>query len=237
MAGWCVLLATLARMETLDQQRARWAEIFDGVHDEVFALYMTRETWRVFRAAILSRSKENRGFIVDYLDRTYIATVCSAIRRQLDTDPHSHSLTSSLRRLITQPELVDRAYFLGRYRAAHEPDDYFNPDDAFNKYAASDSDTVNPAVIEAALEKLRKAARPVEKYADRVIAHRDRRSAQLTWGQLDSALAILEDVVKQFWGLAHPGVQLARTTPVIDLAFLHVFREPLIDRTFTVPIE
>jgi hypothetical protein len=224
-------------MASLERQQTDWQKSFDSVEREIFTLFYTRQTWRVLRAVFVASGTENRNTPISYLDRTYVAAVCSAIRRQLDTDSRSNSLVRSLQGVRNQPRLMDRARFVAIHDASREPDSYFDANVAFNRYAGPSQDVVSVGMLDLAITDLTAAAHPVEKFADRVIAHSDRRSAEIAFGQIDHALETLDTTVKQFWGLVHPGVMLHTTTPVMDLNFLTMFTEPLIDAGFVPPRE
>jgi hypothetical protein len=222
---------------SLERQRSDWQKAFDSVEQEIFTLFFTRQTWRVLRAVFTAGGTQNRNTPVSYLDRTYVAAVCSAIRRQLDTDSRSNSLVRSLQSIRNQPRLMDRARFVALHDDGRDPDPYFDANVAFNQYADPSKDFVDVGMLDLAISNLKAAAHPVEKFADRVIAHSDRRSAEIAFGEIDHALEALDATVKQFWGLVHPGVMLHTTTPVMDLNFLRMFTEPLIDPGFVPPRE
>lgn len=198
-------------MTTLDAQREQWAEAFNDVEQDVLTLFHTRQVWRVLSAVFLDGGTQNRAQVMDYLNRTYVATICSAVRRQLDTDPKSNSLVRSLQRVIDTPRLMDREHFVKLHHAAHGDD--FDPEVAFNAYAEPGQDVVSARHIAESLEKLRADAEPVAKFADRTIAHRDRRSADLLYAQIDRALDALEVAVKKYWVWRIPGYNFTRQLP------------------------
>lgn len=222
-------------MASLQTQRRDWQKSFDAVEQEILTLFHTRQMWKLLRLVLVDGGTQNRNAPISYLDRTYVAAVCSALRRQVDTDQKSNSLVRSLMAIRNQPRLMDRSRFVALHDADYGPDPYFDANGAFNRYAKPSADIIDVDAIDSAIDELVRAVRPVEKYADRVIAHTDRRSAELSFGQIDDALDSLESIVKRFWGLVHPGVMLHSTTPVMDRRFLAIFQEPLIGRGFVLP--
>jgi hypothetical protein len=222
-------------MTSIEEQREQWTEASEDVEYELISLFNTRQVWEILSAVMTAKGTDNRATVVDYLNGTYVATICLAVRRQLDTDQKSNSLVRCLQRVVDQPELMNRERFAAMHVAAAGHD--FDPNVAFDRYAEPGENVVSARLMAQWVEDLRADTAPVEKYADRVIAHRDRRSAQLLYGEIDVALIGLEKAVKRFWGLAHPGNMLASATPVIELGFLRMFRSPLIDDRFIAPVD
>jgi hypothetical protein len=180
--------------------------------------------------------------VQNYLIRTYVTTICTGIRRECDPDPRSSSLARCLEALIECPHFASRS----RYRSLLDSDLAARPDaeSGYDAFAVPDSPFIAGDRVEADLHQLRDAAAHAKRYTNRVLAHRDRATANnparisLTFGEMHKALDAVGEAMRKYYGLRHPGQVLAVVTPTpSDLRFLTMFERPWLVDGYTPPNE
>lgn len=193
-----------------------------------------RDTFQGF-TRILERSSGLRSnHFSTAVARWYADASVIAVRRLADDDPRAMSLLKLLRKMISTPSDFSADYFeeLGRQKHAHRyPAEMlgFLLDSTYEPFADASGRNLNIAKIEADCDRLRDAVSQVKEYADRVVAHLDRRGYEtpVTWDMLWLAMDTAEDIVKRYVGLfTGAGYSSFAATPQYD--WLAVF-QPLLD--------
>lgn len=210
-----------------------WCRDFDEVEREVFSLFHTRWMWRVL-ISLMENGVPERQYVVvqNYFLRTYVGTVCTAIRREADIDVRTSSLARCLKALIECPHFATRTRYQEIIRERQPDEDLYQRAIAlFDVFAPSGGEHIDPAVPEAALRQLADAAAPIRKYTNKVLAHRERRPGDVervsvTFGEINAALDEVGRITKEFYGLRHPGETLWRVTPTTELQFVSMFEVP-----------
>ena len=89
-------------MPTDDASMDAWCAAFDEVERDVFTLLSTRWMWRALTGLMKNGVPERQYVVVqNYLIRTYYATMCTGIRREIDNDRRTTSLARCLRTLVS----------------------------------------------------------------------------------------------------------------------------------------
>jgi hypothetical protein len=214
-----------------DKKWAQWSGYFDAVEREMFTLFHTRDMWHKINGMLDSSGVERYTIVQNYLVRTYTTTVCSAIRREVDVRRDTTSLTRCLNLLIRSPQ----SFTWERFSALYPTQDPVDETEkraraAFVIFAPSGGDVVESAFVNTIIERFTNAARPVKKYTDEIVAHRNTGGTMepvtVSFDAIDHALDELGAVIRMFHGLRYPGEMLARSTPVVDLTFLRMFQVP-----------
>ena len=223
-------------MSSRDEDRwTAWCTDFDEVEREVFALFHTRWMWRAITGLMNNGVPDRQYTIVqNYFVRTYVGTVCTAIRREADNDTRTSSLARCLAVLVECPHFATRARHVDAARQQRDTSGAAIRDDelgvTFHPFAPGGGDHIDPDVAAGALHRLTSAVAPVRKYTNKVLAHRERNGVveELTpsWSEINHALDEVGRITQQFYALRHPGTQLASVTPVPDLKFISMFRVP-----------
>jgi hypothetical protein len=219
---------------TDDQRWANWCADFDEVEREIFNLFHTRWMWRAITSLMANGVPEKQYVVVqNYFIKTYVTTMCTAIRREADFDARTSSLARCLRALIECPHFMTRTRYVAE-AFRDRGDDRGGPNErevrgGFDQFAPGGAEFVDSAVVQDALDRLTAAAAPVRKYTNKVIAHRDRAKDDVelltpSWNQINAGLDELGRVTKQFYSLRHPATHLAYLTPIVGLDFVLMFR-------------
>lgn len=225
-----------------DERWARWAEHFDAVEQEVMTLFHTRWMWKTLTGMLDSSGVEQYTVVQNYFVRTYAATMCVGIRREVDRDARTTSLARCLQLLKDSPRSVTRQRFEHIVDETVDPAYQDSIRKGFDDFAPSGRDRVDPEVVAADLERMDTAAEPVRRYAIEVVAHRQRSNgevepATVTFREINDALDVVGDVTKKYYRLRHPGSVLGALTPTVGFNFLEMFRKPWWTESFTPPRE
>ncbi len=169
----------------------RWLEIVKlQVQDLVMAKYTFHEVQKMI-AGNPKIQKENSFY--RYLTNTYVSHVVIGLRRQLKGDSQSISLVQLMEELIATPEILSRAYYKGLYTGTAVED---LADHDFDKLAKPGAPHIDPGLVAADLARLRSATANCEEFADRRVAHHDKRNPKQlpTFNEVDAAIDLLDEL-------------------------------------------
>jgi AbiU2 len=99
----------------------------------------------------------------------------------------------------------------------------------FDRYAGEGAEFLGSQRVCENLKRFKELAAKCEEYADRLIAHRDRRgiSRVPTYKELDEALTCVNDLLKKYFLLIR-GNTLKTVTPVFQKNWKVIFEQPWI---------
>jgi hypothetical protein len=210
-----------------DPQFEKWCGWLETIRDDVQTLYFYRYIFQGIVDIVMRNERlDTQSPFFGFLERTYGDSIVMGIRRQLKASNESISLASLLREVIAKPDLVTRSDFFQVFkdfgslridRIRHE---------TFDRFALSGSPHVDPARVETDLQLLKDRCKAAEDYADRRIAHWDRRQPgfSLTFDDISIALDTLGEMVQKYCLLffaTHVELLPYSEHPVFD-----VFNEP-----------
>jgi hypothetical protein len=134
----------------------------------------------------------------------------------------------------------------GRYRSPLDSDLATRPDaeSGYDAFSLPGSPFIAGDRVEADLHPPRDAAAHAKRYTNKVLAHRDRATANnparisLTYGEMHTALDAVGETMRKYYSLRHPGQLLAVVTPTpSDLRFLTMFERPWLVEGYMPPNE
>ena len=165
--------------------------------------------------------------------RTYVATVCTVIRREGDRDTRTSSLARCLQALLDCPHFATRSRYLALARETHTSDEFSDAylASGFDNVAPDGTETVDLAIVEQALTRQSTSSALVKKYTNKVLAHRERPSGvveklTLTFDDINDALDEIGRAMTMFYSLRHPGTYLTTVNPAPNLRFVEMFEVP-----------
>ena len=169
------------------------------------------------------------GSFLDFVRRSYVANVSMGIRRQLKAQKDSISLMGLMNAVCTHADLItfDR-YTTFQKAAASDNWDWRIP--TFRKLS-DDGIAVTRTVVESHVAEVKRLNIEIEEFADRVIAHHDKRgsAAEVSFDQLRASVAHFDEVAQKYIQF-FTGIQMSDETlgaKLLDDAF-EVFRHPFI---------
>ncbi len=176
----------------MTQKLQKWLHWSDVIRAEVESLVIAKHVFGEVRRIIQQNPRLHvPSSFYDHLSQTYVSHALMGLRRHVKSCPRSIGLAQLLGELSASPRELSRTYFVGLYKGSGAGS---VADRAFNKYASPQSPHINPALVTADLAALRMAAKRCEDFADKRIAHRDRRIPKQvpTFKEIDECVDLLD---------------------------------------------
>src|SRR2546425_1871676 len=215
----------------MKQKLEKWDRWLGTIYEDMTQQATSRTVFRETTALIAANPlipKESDFF--DFLEQWYVDSVVMGLRRQIKIHADSISLAGLLEDIAGTPALLSRQRFVGLYPAGESK----RAAEAFDRHVGSGATHVDPAAVRADLDKLRQLATRCEEYADRLIAHRDRRPlpAVPTYPELHAALDFSEALLQRYYLLIR-GDGLASVAAKVLHPWKRVFEVPWIPTRLT----
>ncbi|MFH0829425.1 MAG: hypothetical protein V1907_04625 [Candidatus Kerfeldbacteria bacterium] len=162
------------------------------------------------------------------LGQGYAALIVLGIRRQVKIDSKSISLAKLLAEISKQPNLVTRQDYIKLYEGSKTS---IFADKTFDKFAGTGKNEIDSVLVAKDLEQLRKAVRSCEHYADRSLAHIDKRGSKKipTFLEVNNALEILEKLIIRY-ELLLTAAGWTGLTPTFQYNWKSIFKYKWIDK-------
>lgn len=196
------------------------------IRSELLQMCLYRHVWLEVQA-IIRHNKEIQlpSVFYSFLGQTYVAYAVSAVRRQIKSQPQSISLKGLLEEIASSPTLVSRSYFL----SLHDGSPSFEwASDDFSRIAKTNDDHISEGTVRSDLQELARLSKSCEAWADRRVAHFDKRPpVPPTFNELDELISQLEAVFLTYSALL-TAQGISSLTPTIQNDWQAVFRHPWI---------
>jgi hypothetical protein len=208
-------------------QFKKWCDWLNTIRDDVQTLYFYRYIFQgVVDIVSGNEQLDTQSPFFGFLERIYGDSVVMGIRRQLKVHDNSISLAILLIEVAAKSELVTRSDFFEVFK------DYGSPridqirHETFNRFALPGSPHIDPVRIEADLQLLKERCEAAEDYADRRIAHWDRRQPgfSLTFDDVSKAIDTLGELVRRYYLLFFAAD--LKLLPFSEHRVFDVFNEP-----------
>ena len=176
----------------MDNRLKKWLRWLNIIHDDVQQLLVKRNIfWQVQDIIKTNKDLHKPSSFYDYLGDTYIAYITIGIRRQIKIDNKSISFSRLLNEMIETPEVLSRKYYTGLYKGS-VVEDFADKD--FDKFSGKGGDHISINIVNADLKELKKAALIVEEFADKMIAHHDKRKPKVLpkFNEVDACIDVLD---------------------------------------------
>jgi AbiU2 len=185
----------------LDEMFARWQqEWVPKIDHSMLQLWYHREVWQQVRDMLTREHErfEGDGTFLGPFTKMYVDSQAITVRRLADRSPDAVSFARLLNQIHDHPSVVSRERFVRTYRdvgGSGWSDDYGNED--YDRYAGRGRNELDRPWLDRDLQRLLKDAEKVVDYANRTVAHNDRRAFE---GQVTFAeLAQVVDDVRKLW--------------------------------------
>jgi hypothetical protein len=205
----------------------KWIDWLKVIHDEIQQLVLAKDTfWEV--QEIINRNKkiQKPSSFYEYLGNTYVSHSVIGMRRQLKVDSQSISLARLLTEMADTPEVVSRKYYKAMY-AGSNVEDFADKD--FDRFSARGAPHISKEMVLKDLKTLRDAGRKLEEYADRRVAHRDKRDVKAPprFKDGDAFIELLDKLYVKYHLLFH-AASMDSLMPTYQYDWKEIFREPWI---------
>ena len=176
------------------QKLEKWLKWMEIIHDEVQLLVLEAKVfWEVQDIIRNNPSIQKPSSFYGYLGRSYLSHALVGLRRQIKPNKDSISFVGLLEDIAQNPTELSLSYYRS-HRGELVILDIDVVKEEFSKYADPNCEYICPKKVVADLNELKKAARACEEFADKRIAHRDRREPKIipTYDQLDDCIDLLD---------------------------------------------
>lgn len=209
----------------MDQMLTKWQHWLGIVKGEVQDLVVAKHTFHEVQGMIRNnpRLRQHSSFY-DYLSRTYVSHVVIGVRRQIKCNDQSISMARLFEEMIATPQAFSRAYYTAKYKGV-VVEGFADRD--FDKFAAPNAPHINPSLVASDLARLRAASKNCEDFADKRVAHRDKREPRElpTFNEVDTCIDLLDELYVKYFLLFHASA-MDTLLPTWQYDWKTIFRVP-----------
>lgn len=214
-------------MAKLDPKLTKWIKWLEVIKAEVQELVVAKDTFLKVQTLIKDNPLLHQPSpFYSYLTNTYVSHAVIGLRRQIKCDHQSISLARLFEEMIATPQMLTRAYYVKLYEDSAIPE---LGDEHFNQFAAPGAPHIDPSLVEADLNRLRAASRRCEEFADKCVAHRDKKEPKElpTYNEAHACTALLNELYVRYFLLFH-ACSMETLLPVYQTDWKAIFRTPWI---------
>jgi len=194
----------------MDDKFIKWNEWIDRILSEIRTLSIDRNIFWEVQEIIKNNPKiQKPSKFYNFLRNNYTASALMGIRKQVKIDKDSISFARLLQEICDTHKILSRTRFFDNYKESTVVEiaklmgktvEEFESRN-FNQFAGKTVNYADPELIESDLKKLKSKAQKCEKYADRRVAHFDKRVICNipTYEELDSCIDYLEILMKKYY--------------------------------------
>ena len=212
-------------MPKLDPRLQKWIRWLAVIKLQVQDLVMTKYTFHEVQTIIKDNPllRQHNSFY-KHLTITYVSHVVMGVRRQIKCDPQSISFAQLLEEMIATPNLLSRSYYTALYAGTSVED---LADEDFDRFAAVGAKHIDPSLVAADLRRLKEATTRCEDFADKRLAHHDKRDPKQlpTYNELDAAVDLLDQLYCRYFLLFHASA-MDTLLPTWQYDWKEIFRTP-----------
>src|SRR5919106_3891846 len=204
----------------MKQKLKKWELRLQTIYEDMRQQAASREVFRETAAMVRTNSKiPKESDFLTFLEQWYVDSTVMGLRRQLKVKD-SASLAGLLDDIAANPVCLSRQRFVALYPES----EHKRGDRTFDKHVGAGAAHVDAAAVRADIKKLKSLAQRSEKYADRLVAHRDHRgvSAVPTYAELNEAIDFAESLLQKYYLLLR-GDSLVSVTPKFLYPWKRIF--------------
>jgi hypothetical protein len=160
---------------TDDERFKKWGEWIMVIYEDVENAIQSRRIHNEIGAILQANPRlwrDNNSFY-RWMASNYEDSILMAVRRQVDADKQSISLTRLLEEIICYPQVLSRERFIGQVVVQNLPGTEDAVNRAFDYYAASDANHINADAVRTELCDLRARTEGIKSYTNKRVAHFD----------------------------------------------------------------
>ena len=211
----------------MDPRLSKWLRWLEVIKSEIQDLVVSKYTFHEVQKMIAENPTIQVGnSFYRYITSTYVSHTVIGLRRQVKADPQSISLALLLQELIKTPEVLSRKYYLALYKGSTVKD---LADKDFDRFAAQGASHIDPSQVEKDLNRLRDITKKCEDFADKRIAHRDKREPKdlPTYNEVDDCINLLDELYVKYL-LMFEAKAMDTLLPTWQYDWKEIFRTPWI---------
>jgi hypothetical protein len=214
----------------MDKKLEKWLKWLDIIKSEIRELVVAKHTFHEVQKIISDNPElHEANSFYRYFTNTHVSHVShvvSGVRRQVKCDDQSISLARLLTEMVASPQILSRDYYVSLYKGSLV-EGFADKD--FNRFADPNCKHIDPDRVSCDLKHLRETSAACEDFADRRVAHRDRRDPKQlpTYKQLDDCIDMLDSLFVRYCLLFH-ATNMRSLLPTRQHDWKKIFRVPWI---------
>ena len=200
------------------------------VHDDIQQLLLKRNIfWDVQEIIKNNNDLHKPSSFYSYLGDTYIAYISIGIRRQIKVNNQSISFARLLSDMIDTPSVLSRKYYTSLYQDSVVKD---FADRDFDRFSGRGKNHISADMVCADLRELNQASSKVEDFADKRIAHYDKRKPKVLpkFNEVDACLDILDRLYVKYHLIFH-AASMETLMPTYQYDWQKIFEIPWLKRS------
>jgi hypothetical protein len=213
----------------MDPKLRKWLNWLRVIHDEVQHLLISQNIfWEVQNIIVTNPRLHQPSAFYSYLGNTYVSHAVMGVRRQLKADKQSISFVRLLEEIVDSPQILSREYYVGLYKGSAVED---LADQDFDKFSGTSHAHFCPHMVCNDLAQLKEVARRCEEFADKRVAHWDKRDLKVLprFDDLDMCIEFLDKLYVKYHLMFHAQA-MDSLMPTYQYDWKAVFREPWIGK-------
>jgi hypothetical protein len=206
----------------------RWRKYTEDIKFAVWDLHHHRNLFSQMMDALHKVSGDQRYFI-DHYWSIYRDSQMVALRRLVDQDPQTISMTRLLTELAEHPETMTRAVHLELWDITDDEDHWLQEaNKVFDEYADGTGDNVDPQAVRRDLVQWKADTKPIKKWVDQHIAHFQAKpnAAAVGVSDLDEAIDKVAALIQKY-SLLFTASSIGAFVPAIPGNWKLPFYKPL----------
>lgn len=214
-------------MAKLDKRLTKWICWLKVIKVEVQDLVIAKDTFLKVQKLIEGNPLLHQPSpFYRHFSSTYVSHAVIGLRRQIKGGDQSISMSRLFEEMIETPEILTRAYFVKLYEGSVVQD---FADKDFNGFADPGAPYIDASRVRADLARLRAASGHCEEFADKRVAHRDKKEPKIlpTYNDVHACIDLLNDLYSRYYLLFH-ACTMETLLPVYQTDWKAVFRIPWI---------
>lgn len=187
----------------MDTRLKKWINWLKIIEYEIYDLVLKKDIFWNVQALIEKNERiQKPSIFYKYMGDTYVSHVIIGIRRQVKIDNKSISFTRLLSEISKDPKRISRKYYTNLYKDSVVD---FMADKDFDKFCGENRNYISQKMVENDLTALRNVANKCEDFADKRIAHRDKRDPKslLKFGDVDECIDFLDNLYCKYHLMFH----------------------------------
>lgn len=202
----------------------KWKRWLDRIEEEITELFVIREIFYEVQRMVEENPRiQKPSSFYSFLAKGYTAAAAMGVRRQLKCDGTSISFLRLMNEIIENPTLLSREHFVGLGEA--ENAELLNR--VFDRHADKSGKYVDVHRMKSDRDGLKQKGKKCETFADRYIAHLDKRGMPgiPSFAELDTCIDFLGELLKRYVLLLRADTLLS-VLPTYQYDWKAIFREP-----------
>jgi hypothetical protein len=210
----------------MDPKLKKWGKWLKSINEEVTRLVIARDIfWSVQDLIKTNKQIQKPSSFFRYMGDTYISFITMGIRRQIKIDNQSISFARLLSEIESNPEKISRQFFQELYKGSRVE---FLANNHFDKFCDNPGDShISSNMVNEDLRQLKIAACLCEKFADKRIAHQDKREPKIlpTFKDTDKTIDFIDKLYVKYHRIFHAD-SMRSLMPVYQYDWQQIFDYP-----------